>query len=370
MSTRNISDPEEPIDSSSEMSVRRSRLLESTSEGKKSLELTVEKKPPNHLPKPFQLALLIIGMFVFFSTHNLLQEAMMKLPDFKYGVMLGYLEVVGVTVGSFIERKYVAKETERKAPLKAYPLLTICLLASSSLSNMSLNYINFPTKVVFRSCKLVPTMVIASIFNKRIFLSVEYVLAFAVCLGLILFAAAEWKLAPTFHPIGLVLVSLSVVADSILPNAQERLFNLGSSRIEVTFFTNIYTLIAMTFTTIFSGDLFGFANYAMGNSTLCIYVGVYIAVSYIAISLFMQIVKKFGAVAGVLAGTARKAMSLVLSFLIFPKEYSWLYTAGSILVLGGLLASSFVKMNKGKSSRDGSGASESRRATNRVESKV
>ena len=251
-----------------------------------------------------------------------------------------------VTLGSFIERTYVAKETERKAPLSAYPLLTLCLLTSSGLSNMSLNYINFPTKVVFRSCKLVPTMIIASIVNKRVFSSLEYVLAFAVCLGMILFAAADWQLTPTFHPIGLVLVSLSVVADSILPNAQESLFNCGSTRLEVTLFSNFFTLIAMTLSTLLSGDLLGFIGYIMGQRTLYLYMGVYTLISYIAVSFFMQIVKKFGAVTGVLAGTARKAMTLILSFVIFPKEFSWYYVFGASLVLGGLLASSLVKIQK------------------------
>ena len=71
----------------------------------------------------------------------------MSVPGFEYGVMLGYLEVLGVTVCSFLERRCIAKENNRVAPLSAYPLLTFCLMSSSSLSNLALNYINFPTKV-------------------------------------------------------------------------------------------------------------------------------------------------------------------------------------------------------------------------------
>jgi hypothetical protein len=87
---------------------------------------------------------------------------------------------------------------------------------------------------VFRSCKLIPTMVVASIVHRKVFSSMEYCCAFCVCLGLVLFAAADWNLTPSFHPIGLAFVSLSVCADAVLPNAQERLFRLGSSRLEVT----------------------------------------------------------------------------------------------------------------------------------------
>lgn len=282
-------------------------------------------------------------MFIFFGIHNILQEAMMKVPGFN-GVMLSYMEVLGVTICSFVERRYVVKETGRVAPLQNYPLLTVCLLSSSCLSNVSLNYINFPTKVVFRSCKLIPTMIIATFLNKRVFKSYEYVCAIAISLGLVVFAAADWKLTPSFHPTGLILVSLSVVADAILPNAQERLFRLGSSRLEVTYFTNLFTLIAMTVITLGSGDLVKVAKLAMTSDTnLVTYMVVYTFIAYIAISAFMMIVKNYGGVTAVLLSTARKGMTLILSFLLFPKKFSWFYVLGAALVLGGLLVVSLTK---------------------------
>jgi len=238
----------------------------------------------------------------------------------------------------------IAKETGRVAPLSAYPLLTFCLLSSSALSNMALNYINFPTKVVFRSCKLIPTMVVASVLNKKTFTSLEYSCALAVCAGLVFFAAADWQLTPSFNSIGLILVSLSVVADAILPNAQERLFKMGSSRLEVTFYTNFFTLICMTVTTFLSGDLIGIIKHAVNDHQLALYMVVYTFIAYIAISTHMTVVKRFGGVAAVVLATARKGMTLVLSFILFPKAFSWLYVIGAVLVLGGLLLSSLFKI--------------------------
>lgn len=236
------------------------------------------------------------------------------------------------------------------APLSAYPLLTFCLLSSSALSNLALNFINFPTKVVFRSCKLIPTMLVASLVNKKVFTLKEYLCALAVCAGLVLFAAADWRYTPSFHPIGLILVGLSVCADAILPNAQERLFKLGSSRLEVTFYTNLLTLAAMTITTYISGDLVGLYKFASlkENRSLQIYMILYTCVAYFAVSMHMSVVKRFGGVAAVVLATARKGMTLVLSFLLFPKAFSWFYVWGALLVLGGLLASSLFKIQAKK----------------------
>ena len=187
-------------------------------------------------------------------------------------------------------------------------------------------------------------MIVATIVHKRIFSSVEYGCAIAACAGLVCFAAADWQLTPSFHPIGLAFVSLSVCADSILPNAQERLFRLGSSRLEVTFYTNIFTLLAMTVTTLLSGDLFGLIAFAKNNNKLLTYMFVYTFVAYIAISIHMTVVKRFGGVAAVVLATGRKGMTLILSFVLFPKAFSWMYVLGATLVLGGLLVSSLARI--------------------------
>ena len=189
-------------------------------------------------------------------------------------------------------------------------------------------------------------MIVASVIHKKIFTAKEYSCAAAICAGLVLFAAADWQLSPSFHPIGLTLVSLSVCADAILPNAQEKLFKLGSSRLEVTLYTNIFTLIVMTFTCALSGDLMGLIDFASQNRLLQCYMFVYTFIAYIAISVHMTVVKRFGGVTAVLVATVRKAMTLVLSFVIFPKKFSWLYVFGACLVLGGITISSLAKMEE------------------------
>ena len=177
----------------------------------------------------------------------------------------------------------------------------------------------------------------------------EYLAAFAISLGLIIFAAVDWQISPIFHPIGLALVSMSVFADAVLPNAQERLFRRGSSRLEVTVYTNFFTLLTMTVTTMFSGDLLTLFRLAKTSDTnLVAYMAIYTCISYIAVSSFMMIVKKYGGVTAVLLSTARKGMTLILSFMLFPKAFSYFYALGAFLVLGGLLVASLAKQNKKK----------------------
>lgn len=350
------------------------------------------------LSRSAQFVLLALCVFFFFGIHNVLQEAMINTEGFTFSVMLGWMEVLGVSLCSGLERSslpFVGNGESRRprmAPWQAYPSLTICLVMSSTLASWSLNYINFPTKVVFRSCKLLPTMAMAYVMgNAKRFTYVEMGSAMAVCAGLITFAAGDWSLSkPQFHPFGLTLVTLSVFADAVLPNAQERLFrSYDASKSEVMFFTNIYTLAFQTVSTFLSGDLMGMFHFVMGRSnvrevnyfkeymrgganttevkyndlavageemeaaptsgeirhTFLLYIVAYILISHIAVSAHTAVVKKFGGVAAVFVGTARKGMTLILSFMLFPKESNWKYAAGAILVLGGLTVASLEKQS-------------------------
>ncbi len=155
---------------------------------------------------------------------------------------------------------------------------------------------------------------------------------------------ADFVLDPLqFNSMGLVLVSGSVVADSILPNAQEQLFKAGSSRLEVTVFSNLFSLIGMTVVTVGNGALLQFADMIRRDSTLAMYFAIYTILSYASISCYMILVKRFGGVTAVVLTTARKVMSLVLSFILFPKGFSWLYVYGSLLVLGAVMMASVCK---------------------------
>jgi hypothetical protein len=98
----------------------------------------------------------------------------------------------------------------------------------------------------------------------------------------------------------------------------------------------------MTITTLLSGDLLGTIAFAQTNTQLCHYIVIYTVVSYIVISVHMNVVRRFGGVVAVLLATGRKGMTLVLSFILFPKAFSWYYVMGAVLVLGGLLLSTLV----------------------------
>lgn len=243
-------------------------LLNSSSSNSNLLSNTITNNPiPSHvsifdlinnfIQKNAKFFFITSGVLFFFTLHNYLQELIMNLPNFNNGSFLGFLEVLGVTICSYIEMKFIRQEKPSTQPKKllmsSYFLLCFCLFISSSTSNMALNYINYPTKVIFRSCKLIPTIIIAIILLKKKITLIDFILYFLITLGMIIFVTVDIKILPNFNFFGIFLVTVSVVADSFLPNLQEKMFSTGSTRLEMTFYTNILCLVFMSFSFFTSG---------------------------------------------------------------------------------------------------------------------
>ena len=76
---------------------------------------------------------------------------------------------------------------------------------------------------------------------------------------------------------------------------------------------------------------------------------VYTFLAYIAITFHMALVQEFGGIVTVLVGNTRKAMTIAMSFLLFPKPMSNMYIYGGLLVFGSLVGNALMKesvMNK------------------------
>jgi adenosine 3'-phospho 5'-phosphosulfate transporter B3 len=183
-------------------------------------------------------------------------------------------------------------------------MLCFCLLVSSATSNLALDYINYPTKVIFRSCKLIPTMAISVLYNKKQVHNFEFFFGLLISLGMIFFAFADFHEYPNFQVVGIVLVSVSVCADAFLPNFQEKVFEFGSSRSEVTYFTNVLCLAAMTMGFSISGDLQHAFTYAFANPHALFLMTIYTFLAHIAIGFHMTLVKHYGGIVTVLVGNS------------------------------------------------------------------
>mmetsp|Transcript_42270 Transcript_42270/g.112871 ORF Transcript_42270/g.112871 Transcript_42270/m.112871 type:complete len:135 (+) Transcript_42270:117-521(+) len=77
-----------------------------------------------------------------------------------------------------------------------------------------------------------------------------------------------------------------------------------------------------------------------GASRINIVIFIYAACGFCGVSCVAALTKRFGALTAALTTTARKAITILLSFLIFPKPFVFGHACGAVLFISGLLARS------------------------------
>ncbi|KAJ8970636.1 hypothetical protein NQ317_000166 [Molorchus minor] len=108
--------------------------------------------------KTSQFLLCSAAVFVFFLLYGYLQELIFTIDGFQpFGWFLTLVQFGFYTIFGFIEIK-VKNISTRKIPMQTYFLLAFLTLGTMGFSNASLGYLNYPTQVIFKCCKLIPVL--------------------------------------------------------------------------------------------------------------------------------------------------------------------------------------------------------------------
>ena len=327
----------------------------------------------------------IIGLFVFYVTHDALQERMFNFHGFQYGFFMTLVEVLVMLLGSLIfEGDYAicaTFATKRRRSGKrrtlSLPVLIrigwvgVFLALAHGLGNTSLNYSPFPLKVAFKSCKLVPTMALGACVTGRKHTALQYAAALVMGSGLAVLTAAdvfnsrqqlplaqgagndEWskELGPFVGPI---LLTISTVFDSAIPNLQEQLLR-GAAKVktsEMILISNAVMCVVLVIYTIYSGELTSAFSYCTTHKDASVVLLMQGLSAWLGLKSYLAIIRDYGGVVGVLLANARKIVTIMLSFFLFVKPFNERHFVGLILVFIGIYLGYLSKKGTKEPSKD------------------
>ena len=130
------------------------------------------------------------------------------------------------TVLSGLERKLLGAKSfyARSRSIVEHAALGLVVLPLAAATGTSaLAHVNMPVKVVFKSSKLLPTMLAANLINGIRYSLAEIGTAAVLCVGVVAFTLADASVALKFDSWGVVLLSAAVLLDSMVPNCQQLL---------------------------------------------------------------------------------------------------------------------------------------------------
>ncbi len=110
---------------------------------------------------------------------------------------------------------------EGKIPTYLYVILGFLQVFMQGFTNLSMHYLNYPAKTMFKSSRVIMTMIFGVLFMGKKYTFVEYLVGLCIVCGLTLFVVADAEKSPEFSVTGLVLIMLALCADAAILNIQD-----------------------------------------------------------------------------------------------------------------------------------------------------
>ena len=207
---------------------------------------------------------------------------------------------------------------------------------------MSLAYISVPLQVVVKSSKIIPVMVGSRFITGKRYSRADYAGACLLAAGVALFSGAGGNLsaaAPASGAdalsIGLCLLAVTLCADALLGNWQERTMHEAAiSPSHMMLLQSIFAAFLSLLAAGASGELEdGMALLrAPGGASLAGLLAGYACVMLVGTTAVLTLVETRGAAAAVLVTLVRKVSSMFFSFVLWPKPATARHVLGAALV--------------------------------------
>ena len=274
-----------------------------------------------------------------------------------------------------------------RTELSPYIRLSAGVFGATALATHSLHYVSYPTKVVFKSAKLIPVMIVSTIMNpSKEFGCLDYLSASLLCLGAAGYSYGTGKDGKDNSTsfVGIALLASSIVCDAIVPNFQQKLMaprysalptkaseegtsilvptavspsrsccdlltgslnggGLGLTAGELMVNVNAVGFLGLLTYMIFSGSLVSSIAMALSSPMLLVYLTLIGLGLSVAVLAYTRLIESAGSVVAVAVATLRKVATVVLSYIIFPKALLRIHVVSMLLVLSGILLNAYTR---------------------------
>jgi len=163
----------------------------------------------SHVSRSMQFIILSSNLFIFTITYGLVQELVtVKMASRRLGLFISVCQFLGYTIWSFVlSMRYPKKEygISRNIPFLTYLCLSVLRAIDVNITNLSMQYLNYPTKTIIKSSRVAFTILTGQITGKK-YKGIDYFIAFVIVAGLVIFLHADSSASVVFHPLGICML--------------------------------------------------------------------------------------------------------------------------------------------------------------------
>ncbi|CAL6328794.1 unnamed protein product [Bathycoccus prasinos] len=254
---------------------------------------------------------------------------------------------------SFMHHEYYSRIVPPlKAPIHLYVASASLIGIYTSLGKVSYKYINYATGTVLKSSKLIPVILLSSVWLKRTYHWLDYLACVLLVIASCSFALGEHEgnkqldaEDPTLYAFGFFLSFFCVCVGAVQSNVVDKaLRDYEATVSENMLMTNsIGALLVFVVVLVKEPDAFAFFFGDWFYLSLITFRSI---VFWLGAVFYTTLVKHFGAVPAVAITTCRKVLTVISSFVFFSSDKPFGVTYFVALVFfSGAVACEFFKHN-------------------------
>eukprot|EP01066_Platyproteum_vivax_P012512 Platyproteum_vivax@DN5683_c0_g1_i1.p1 len=225
------------------------------------------------------------------------------------------------------------------APLGHYIVVSVLMYCGMYWTNLGLTYLTYPTRIVFKGAKPIPTMLLEFFYVRHVFSYSDIFGVVLLTLGITGFSYGDAVGAPQFHYLGVVLMMLGVCCDSLTSTYEKKnIFQKGGNHAEAMLYSSLFATAWSFLPMCYNPEWFDVLRYGVTNPMFR-----WILLSglggYFSIIFIMQIIAHFTATASECVKGSRKVISICLSYLLMgdnTKPFNIYHIIGLSLLLASI----------------------------------
>lgn len=320
----------------------------------------------SHYSPTVQFLILTAGLLLFMCLYGYFQELVVYgWFDRKLSLFSTFLHFLGCSVFAQMQRR-VSKAMHHShhsqthgavlsmgtAPPRVaigyYFLLVFLKTATQGLTNLSMTQINYPAKVLFKSANPIITMLIGIVWFKKKYPLRDYGVVVLLVVGLYLFISSDANDSPEGTRTGILLVTVAMFGGAAVPMVQEHCMLTYNATVEDLLYHCYLGSTLMAFVcAVAAGEMQTGVTFLIQSGSMSTWISftLFCSAGFLGSNFSTALTLRFGSLVNGITNTARKAVTLFLSFVLFPERNTFTrhHLLGAAVFFSGLLLRTLFK---------------------------
>ncbi|XP_068743991.1 solute carrier family 35 member B1-like isoform X2 [Montipora capricornis] len=280
-----------------------------------------------------------------------------KKEKFVYALSLVFIQCIvnALFAKAMLRLTYRGNEAKDSTPFCWYGICATTYLGAMLASNKALQWVNYPTQVLGKSCKPIPVMILGVLLARKRYPLVKYLCVLLIVLGVALFMYKEnpkkvtadsssWLLG-----FGEILLLVSLTFDGLTGAVQERM--RAEHQVQshhMMFNMNLWSIGILAITLLTSGEVFQFVSFCQRFPHVLLHILTFSLASAVGQNFIFMTVANFGPLTCSIMTTTRKFFTILGSVLLFGNSLITRQWFGVLFVFTGLTLDSLYGKAKKK----------------------